>query len=286
MAKMQGKVVVITGSASGIGREAAIRLASEGAHVVGGDLNPAGGEETAAMCRAQGPDASFLKTDVTIENEVSALIQHAVEKFGGIDVLFNNAGAGGAVGPIEAISAEAWDRTQAILLRSAFFGIKHAVPHMRKRGGGSIISTSSVAGLAGYPQIGAYCAAKAGLINLTRSAAVELGESRIRVNCICPGDIVTPIRSNGMSGAELEVELAKNQPIPRAGRVEDVASAVLYLASEDAEWVTGLIMPIDGGLSIGVWSYGQTEVMKLTTSQATFLEPSFIGNKDEGRGAP
>lgn len=283
MGRMQGKVVVITGSASGIGRGAAIRLAAEGAHVVGGDLNPVGGEETAEMCRAQGPDASFLKTDVTVESEIAALIRHAVEKFGGIDVLFNNAGAGGAIGPIEAIAVDAWDRTQAILLRSAYLGMKHAVPHLKKRGGGSIISTSSVAGLAGYPYIAAYCAAKAGLINLTRSAAVEFGESRIRVNCICPGDIITPIRSNGMSDAELEVELAKNQPIPRAGHVEDVASAVLYLASDDSEWVTGLIMPIDGGLSIGVWSYGQNEVQKLTTSQATFLEPSFIGNKATGQ---
>jgi NAD(P)-dependent dehydrogenase (short-subunit alcohol dehydrogenase family) len=278
MGKLTGKVAVITGSASGIGRESAIRMAAEGCHVVGGDLNPEGGDETAELCRAKGADASFIRTDVTVESDIEALIAHAVEKFGGVDILFNNAGAGGAVGPIESVPIEGWDRTQAILLRSAFLGMKHAVPEMRKRGGGSIISTSSIAGLAGYPNLHAYCAAKAGLINLTRSAAVELGASRIRVNCICPGDIVTPMRSSGLSFEELEVELAKHQPIPRAGHVEDIASAVLYLASDDAEWVTGLIMPIDGGQTIGVWTYGQNADLG-HTRQSTFLEPSYIRKK-------
>lgn len=278
MAKLQGRVAVITGSASGIGRESAIRLASEGCHVVGGDLNPEGGEETAELCRAQGAEASFLRTDVTEESEIEALVTHAVEKFGGLDILFNNAGAGGAVGPIESVSIEGWDRTQNILLRSAFLGIKHAVPHMRKRGGGSIISTSSIAGMAGYPNLHAYCAAKAGLINLTRSAAIELGASRIRVNCICPGDIVTPMRSSGLTGEAQEAELAKHQPIPRAGQVQDIAGGVLYLASDDAEWVTGLIMPIDGGQTVGIWTYGQNADLG-HVRQSTFLEPSYIRNK-------
>lgn len=278
MARLQGKVAVITGSASGIGRETAIRMAAEGAHVVGGDLNPEGGAETAALCRDKGPDASFIKTDVTVESDVAALIAHAVEKFGGIDILFNNAGAGGVVGPIEETPIEGWDRTQNILLRSAFLGIKHAVPHMRKRGGGSIISTSSIAGMAGYPGLHAYCAAKAGLINLTRSAAIELGDSHIRVNCICPGDIMTPMRSSGLSPEDMERELSRHQPIPRAGQSCDIASAVLYLASDEAEWVTGLIMPVDGGQTIGIWTYGQNADLK-HVRKSRFLESSYERKK-------
>ena len=266
---------MITGAASGIGRAAAVLLASEGARVVGGDLNIHGGEETAELCRQKGGEASFLNTDVVQEAEVAALVDHAVTRFGGVDILLNNAGVTGAIGPIEKIPVEMWDLTQNILLRSAFLGIKHVVPHMRRRGGGVIIQTSSTAGLAGFAGLHAYCSAKAGLVNLTRSAAVELGPDRIRVNCICPGDIMTPMRGAGLSPEAMDRELATHQPIARAGRAEDVARAVLYFASDDAEWLTGVILPVDGGVTIGVWPYTpKGELSRIQT--AVFAGPSFI----------
>jgi NAD(P)-dependent dehydrogenase (short-subunit alcohol dehydrogenase family) len=275
MKRLEGKVAVITGSASGIGRATAVRMAREGVHVVGGDLNVAGGQATVELCDQAGTPAGFLRTDVTVESDLGALIAYAVEQFGGIDILFNNAGSGGAVGPIEETSVADWDRTQAILLRSAFIGIKHAVPHMKRRGSGSIISTSSIAGVAGFPGLHAYCAAKAGLINLTRSAAIELGPHRIRVNCVCPGDIVTPMRAAGLGPEELARELANHQPIGRAGQADDIAGAVVYFASDDAEWVTGTALNVDGGATTGVWKYGQNTDLA-HVRETKFLGPSFL----------
>jgi NAD(P)-dependent dehydrogenase (short-subunit alcohol dehydrogenase family) len=274
MGRLKGKVAIVTGSASGIGRESAIRMAAEGAMVVGGDLNEGGGQETVAMCREKGGDASFLQTDVTNESQILGLVEHAAERFGGIDILFNNAGATGAIGPIEGTPVEDWDRTQNILLRSAFLGIKHVVPYMKKRGSGSIISTSSIAGLAGFQGLHAYCSAKAGLINLTRSAAIELGSHRIRVNCICAGEILTPMRSGDRSAEEAEQELAKRQPVRRAGRTSDIAGAVVYLASDEAEWVTGVALPVDGGATAGIWTF-DVGADPRRNRPTGFLGPSF-----------
>jgi NAD(P)-dependent dehydrogenase (short-subunit alcohol dehydrogenase family) len=193
MGKLDGKVAVITGAASGIGRATAALCAGEGASVVIGDLNVQGGEAAVRECKENGGCAVFHRTDVTAEGEVKGMVVRAVEEFGGLDVIYNNAGLGGALGPLEQIAVENWDRSLAVLLRGVFLGMKYAIPEMRKRGGGSIISTASIAGLRGYPGLHPYCAAKAAVINLTRSAAVEFGQDRIRVNCICPGGINTPI---------------------------------------------------------------------------------------------
>lgn len=284
MGKMSGKVAVITGAASGIGRQSAIRMAQEGAIIVGGDLNPEGGEETIRLCCEAGGDGASMVVDVSREEDVSALIGLAVEKFGGIDVMFNNVGISGAVGQIENITVEDWDRTQHIVLRSAFLGIKHSVPHLRARGGGSIIQTSSMAGIRGFPYLAAYCASKAGMVNLTRSAAIELGVDHIRVNCICPGDIMTPMRSSGLSPEDMARELASHQPIPVAGQADDIAGAVLYLASDDSKWVTGTVIPIDGGATIGVWTYGQNSDLS-HLKQGLFLEPSYIREKKKAAAA-
>jgi len=239
MGRLENKVAVITGAASGIGRGTAIRFAGEGAAVVIADLNVEGGEAAVRDCKENGGRAVFQKTDVSAEADVKAAVARAVKEFGRLDIMYNNAGLGGAVGPIDETTVENWDKSLAILLRSVFLGMKFAIPEMRKVGGGSIISTASVAGLRGGAGPHAYSAAKAAVINLTRSVALEVGKDRIRVNCICPGGINTPLINTRLPGGEPVAEqlLAQIQPIPRAGHPHDAAMA-LFLASNDSEWVT------------------------------------------------
>ena len=250
MGKLDGKVAVITGAASGIGRGTAIWFAGEGAAVVIADLNVEGGEAAVRDCKENGGRAVFQKTDVSAEAEVKAAVARAVKEFGRLDIIYNNAGLGGAVGPIDETTVENWDKSIGILLRSVFLGMKFAIPEMRKAGGGSIISTASVAGLRGGAGPHAYSAAKAAVINLTRSVALEVGKDRIRVNCICPGGINTPLINSRVPGGEPVAEqfLSQIQPIPRAGHPQDIAAMALFLASDDSEWVTGTAMVIDGGL--------------------------------------
>src|SRR6202166_4031320 len=219
MDRLKGKVAVITGAASGIGRATAIKFAGEGAAVVIADLNVEGGEAAVRDCKENGGRAVFQKTDVSAEAEIKALVARAVKEFGRLDIMWNNAGIGGAVGPLEQITVEDWDRSQAVLLRGVFLGIKHSVPEMRKVGGGSIISTASIAGIRGFSGLHAYCAAKAGVVNLTRSAALEFAKDKIRVNCICPGGINTPILHRNQPGVKeaMEQGLAKGTPCSPRG---------------------------------------------------------------------
>ena len=280
MGRLDGKVAIITGAASGIGRGSALCLAKEGAAVVAADLNSQGGEQVIAEIAAGGGRAVFQHTDVTNEADVQALVGRAIQEYGRLDVMFNNAGLAGASGPIEAVSADDRDKTMAVLLRAVFLGIKHAVPPMRKAGGGSIISTSSVASYLPAPNVAAYSAAKGGVISLTRAAALELGHDRIRVNCICPGAINTPIW--GDDPARLAQALDNVQPIPRVGRPEDIASMVLYLASDESQWITGTAMIVDGGLTVGqnfpYWSALRAARSRSESDQpmqAGFSGPSF-----------
>jgi NAD(P)-dependent dehydrogenase (short-subunit alcohol dehydrogenase family) len=249
MGRLDGKVAIITGAASGIGRGTALCFAREGAAVVAADLNSQGGERVIAEIAAAGGRAVFQHTDVSSEADIQALVNRTTGEYGRLDVMFNNAGLAGAVGPIEAVSADNWDKTMAVLLRAVFLGIKYAVEPMRKSGGGSIISTSSVASYLPSPNSAAYSAAKGGVISLTRAAALELGRDRIRVNCICPGAINTPIW--GVDPDRVAQALDNLQPIPRVGRPEDIASMVLYLASDESQWITGTAMIVDGGLTVG-----------------------------------
>jgi NAD(P)-dependent dehydrogenase (short-subunit alcohol dehydrogenase family) len=254
MGRLDKKVAVITGAASGIGRAAAIRFAGEGASVVIADLNREGGEAALRDCRENGGNAAFQLTDVSKEENVKAAIDRAVKEFGRLDIIYNNAGLGGAVGQLEKTSAENWDRTFAILLRAVFLGIKYAAPEMRKAGGGSIISTASIAGIRGAAGLHAYCAAKAGVISLTRSAALEFAKDKIRVNCICPGLIATPLTYNRIPGGEqTATQLFQGfQPWPRTGRPEDIAAMALFLASDDSEFVSGQAMIVDGAATSGM----------------------------------
>lgn len=270
MGKLDGKVAVITGGASGIG-DATVRLfVEEGCRVVIADVQD---DRGARLAEELGKSASYLHADVSQEAHVSGAIAHAVSRFGRLDCLFNNAGAGGVVGPIEEIPADGFDHTMGVLLRGVFLGMKHAAPIMKRQGRGSIISTASVAGLqAGYgPHV--YSAAKAAVVHLTRSVAMELGESGVRVNCICPGGIATPIFGSalGLAGpaadrvAELmKTLLATRQPIQRAGLPEDIARAALWLASEESSFVNGHALIVDGGLTGGrMWSVVQEQRQQL-----------------------
>lgn len=278
MGRLDGKVAIITGAASGIGRGTAMRFAGEGAAVVIADLNVEGGEAAVRDCKENGGRAVFQKADVSSEAEIKALVARAIKEFGRLDITYNNAGVGGAIGPLEQISVEDWDKSQAVLLRSVFLGIKHSVPEMRKVGGGSIISTASIAGIRGFNGLHAYCAAKAGVVNLTRSASLEFAKDRIRVNCICPGGINTPILHRNMPGVKEAMEgfMAKGQPIPRAGHPEDIAGMALYLASDDAEWVTGQAMVVDGGLTVGSqFNAGDGGQMPTAIPPSGYMGPSF-----------
>jgi NAD(P)-dependent dehydrogenase (short-subunit alcohol dehydrogenase family) len=254
MGKLDGKVAVITGAASGIGRATAIRFAGEGAAVVIADLNREGGEAAVRDCRENSGSAVFQLADVAREEDIKGAVDRAVKEFGRLNVIYNNAGLGGAVGPLEKTTAENWDRSFAILLRAVFLGIKHATPELRKAGGGSVISTASIAGLRGAAGLHAYCAAKAGVISLTRSASIELAKDKIRVNCICPGLIATPLTYNRIPGGEQTATqlFAGFQPWPRTGRPEDIAAMALFLASDDSEFVSGQAMVVDGAATSGM----------------------------------
>ena len=259
MARLEGKVAVITGGASGMGAATVRRFVAEGAKVVCADLQA---DKGAALAAELGAAATFIETDVGVEADVKAMIDLAVSQYGGLDCLFNNAGFGGVTGLIEETDmGEPYARTVAGMLTGPILGMKHAAPIMKAQGSGSIISTASIAGLRGGAGPHVYSAVKAGVIGLTRSVAMEMGPHRVRVNAICPGGIVTPIFLFGQqpkAGANVSVEDALRpvfdamQPIPRAGEGTDIAGMALYLASDDSAFVTGQAMVVDGGMIAGL----------------------------------
>jgi NAD(P)-dependent dehydrogenase (short-subunit alcohol dehydrogenase family) len=250
--RLENRVAVVTGGASGMGKATVLRFLAEGARVVIADFNATTGADTVreAFAAGHGEQVRFIKTDVAEEADVAAAVACAVETFGGIDVMFNNAGVGGAIGPLTETSVSDWDYTFAVLTRGVFLGIKHAARAMRAQGrGGSIINTASIAGLSGDAGPLAYSAAKAAVINLSKGAAVELAQDHIRVNAICPGFIATPLAALGGSVAELSVQFATAQPWPEAGNGDHIAGVALFLASDDARFVTGESILVDGGLT-------------------------------------
>ncbi|MET0850807.1 MAG: glucose 1-dehydrogenase [Candidatus Rokuibacteriota bacterium] len=262
--KLDSKTAVITGGASGIGAATVRLFVAEGARVLVADVQDERGRR---LVEELGAAADYVHADVSREADVRAAVARAVDRFGRLDCMFNNAGYAGVGGSIETISAEGFDTTIGVLLRGVFLGMKHAAAAMKPRGAGSIISTASVAGLlAGYgPHV--YSAAKAAVIQLTKSVAMELGESGVRVNCICPGGIATPIfgKSLGMDAeaADQAVNVMKGalagfQPLRRSGLPDDIAHAALWLASDEASFVNGHALVVDGGLTGGrQWSEGR-----------------------------
>jgi NAD(P)-dependent dehydrogenase (short-subunit alcohol dehydrogenase family) len=257
MGALDGKVAVVTGGASGIG-EATVRLfVEEGARVLIADMQE---ERGRSLADAIGKEVLFQPCEVSREEQVADAIARAHGAFGRLDCIFNNAGFGGALGPIDETPVEEFDLTLAVLVRGVFLGMKHAAPLMKAQGSGSIINTGSVAGLsAGFgPHV--YSAAKAAVIHLTRSVALELAEHSVRVNCICPGFIATPLSANAVGGPAEAVErikpqMAEAQPIPRSGEPEDIARMALWLASDASTFVTGQALAVDGGVALGrKWS--------------------------------
>lgn len=246
MGRLNGKVAVITGASSGMGRATAERFVGEGASVVLADVNAEAG---ARLADELGDAARFTACDVSVEADVEAAVALAVDAFGRLDVMFNNAGVGGAFGPITEIEVDHWDETFAVLTRGVYLGIKHAARVMIAQGdGGSIINTASIAGLGGGNGPQAYSAAKAAVINLSQTTALELAPHLVRVNAICPGLIFTPLAHQG-DEAHTERVMDDLQPMPRRGEPSDIAGAALWLAGPDSEFVSGQAITVDGAIT-------------------------------------
>jgi NAD(P)-dependent dehydrogenase (short-subunit alcohol dehydrogenase family) len=248
--RLQGKVALITGAASGIGRAIASRFALEGAKITLVDINSTAGRELVDKITANGSSATFIKADLGNLHQVRNAIDATIARWGSLDILINNA-AIEFVGTIEQTSEQDWERIITNDLKSVFLCSKFAIPHMIKRGG-AIINIASTNGLLGVPEHAAYNSAKGGVISLTRQLAVDYGPSNIRVNCICPCTTDTPMVRKSISAADpgqYLKELGKNYPLRRIGKPEDIANAVLFLASDEASWITGVILPVDGGSS-------------------------------------
>ncbi len=249
--KLSGKVAIVTGAASGIGRGCAIAFAREGARVVLADIDVRGGEETAAMIAANGDEAVFVHTDVTREADVKQLVEVAIARWGRIDVLLNNAGIV-LVKALEEMTEAEWDRVMAVNLKAAFLAIKHVVPHMRRSGGGAILNTGSIASFTGQRLTPVYSASKGAIALLTKSLALDYGRDNIRVNCICPGITDTPMLREHMGhGDEGEARIRARLARVPTGRIltpEDIARAAVYLVSDESDGITGILHVVDGGL--------------------------------------
>ena len=250
MGRLEGQVAVVTGGGNGIGRETVLRFLREGSRVVVADLNPENGTATLELAAAEGhgEDVRFVRADVTAENDVRAAIECAADEFGRLDCVFNNAGIGGAFGPVTETQVEEWDFSMEVLVRGVFLGLKHGARLLKRQGeGGVLLSTASVAGLGGGAGSHCYSAAKAAVANLTRSVALEMAPHRVRVNAIAPGMIMTELFHRGRSERGEEFALGR-QPWPDPGRPADIAAAAAFLASADAVFITGQILVVDGGV--------------------------------------
>jgi NAD(P)-dependent dehydrogenase (short-subunit alcohol dehydrogenase family) len=252
MSRLEGKVAIVTGGASGIGAATLRRFAAEGAAVVCADVDEAGGARIVAEIEGSGGRAAARRTDVGVLSDLEAAVALAVERFGGLDVMHNNAVWSGG-GYVHEIDPEVWERSMQVTLTGVFYGMRAALPALLARGGGSIITTSSVDGLFGEIMAAPYATAKAAVINLTRTVAVEYGRRNIRANCICPGAVETPLLDLlGQLAPKPREQLAAEHAIGRCLRPEEIANVALFLASDESSAITGAAIVADGGLTAGL----------------------------------
>ncbi len=242
---LKGKVAIVTGGASGIGRATAALFAREGANVVVADYEPTGGQDTVKMIQGEGGEAFFVETDVSRPEDVERMVNETVKTYGRLDILFNNAGVGETAKATEA-SLEHWERVLAINLRGVFLGCKYAIPEMIRNGGGSIINNASILAEVGFSEATAYAASKHGIAGLTQTIAIDYAAQGIRANTVCPGFIRTPMVMKGLD-EETRGYIAGLHPLGRMGEPEEVAEAVLFLASDRSSFVTGTCLFVDGG---------------------------------------
>ena len=244
---LAGKVALVTGGGSGIGRATALAFAREGAKVVVADIVADGGNRTVDLIREAGGEALFVQTDVSQDEQVSRLVGAAVDAFGRLDCAFNNAGIEQPIAQITDITEQQWHRVLAVDLTGVWLCMKHEIPQMLKQGGGSIVNTSSIMGLVATTGMAAYNAAKGGVAQLTRSGALEYAKANIRVNAVAPGFILTPMVERNLAPDSRQRKAADAvQPMGRMGQPEEIAEAVIWLSSAAASFVTGVVMPVDG----------------------------------------
>jgi len=249
--KLDEKVALITGAGSGIGRATALLFAGEGARVAVADCVPAGGQETVRMIKEAGGEAIFIEVDVSKAADVERMVKTTVDTYGRIDILHNNAGIQGAFTPTTDLKEEDWDTIINTNLKGIFLGSKYAIPVMLNQGGGVIVNTTSAAGIVGIPYVAAYCASKGGVIQLTKSMALEYATQNIRINCVCPGGVQTPMMEQWIP-VEAEARQAFMQGLPggRAIQPEEIARAVLFLACDDSSSAMGSVLVIDRGWTV------------------------------------
>jgi NAD(P)-dependent dehydrogenase (short-subunit alcohol dehydrogenase family) len=251
MKEFDGKVALMTGGSSGIGRATALAFAREGAQVVIGDRNTRRGEETVSMIRNAGGTASFRRTDVLVAADIEALVEHAISEYGGLDLAFNNAGIEGDVRPLVGQTEANYDALMDINVKGVWLSMKYEIPRMLERGGGAIVNCSSVAGVIGFPGIGIYAASKHAVIGLTKTAALEYSAQGIRINAVNPAVIDTEMADRLAAGLNMKKDdLSTLHPIGRIGQVDEVADAVLWLCSGRASFVTGHSLVVDGGFTV------------------------------------
>jgi NAD(P)-dependent dehydrogenase (short-subunit alcohol dehydrogenase family) len=250
--KLLDRTAIITGAGSGIGRASALLFAQHGANVVVADIVESAGQETVQEIAAAGGTAMFLRTDVTRATDLQALVQAAMTSYGRLDVLFNNAGVT-IPATVEETTDEVWDRSIAVNLKSVMLGCKVALPHMIAGGGGSVINTASMLGLVASPRQAPYAAAKGGVVLLTKQIAIDYARHNIRVNCICPSEVDTPMHRRFIDESPdpeaTRQRLLARIPLGRVAAAQELASVALFLASDDSSYITGVALPVDGGLT-------------------------------------